>query len=80
MTTGRINQVTIVRRLRPTARVSGQKSSLSYWVAGTRPAWPRSSSGVRRSRRGSHPLSPPEFPRALSAGENGEQTRPEDTA
>jgi hypothetical protein len=34
MTTGRINQVTIVRRLRPTARFSGRKSSLSYWVGG----------------------------------------------
>jgi len=34
MTTGRINQVTIVRRLRPTARVSGRKSSLGYWVGG----------------------------------------------
>jgi hypothetical protein len=39
MTTGRINQVTIVRRLRPTARVSGRKSPLGYWVGG--PGGPR---------------------------------------
>jgi len=34
MTTGRINQVTIVRRVRPTARVSGQKSLLVTGSAG----------------------------------------------
>jgi len=45
MTTGRINQVTIVRRLGPTARVSGRKSSLGYWEAGARPAWPHRWSG-----------------------------------
>jgi hypothetical protein len=69
-----------VRRLGPTARISERKSSLGYWVAGTSPAWPRSSSGVRRSCRGSHLLSPPEFPRAPSAGESGERQRPEITA
>ena len=42
--------------------------------AGAGPAWPRSSSGACRSRRGSHPLSPPEFPRAPSAGESGART------
>jgi hypothetical protein len=60
-----------VRRLRPTARVSGRKSSLSHWEAGAEARVAYCSSGVRQSRSGSHPLSPPEFPRALSAGEIG---------
>ena len=44
------------------------------------PVWPRYLSGARRSRRGLYLLSPPKFPRALSAGESGSRARPEDTA
>ena len=75
MTTGRINQVTIVRRGRPTARIAGWKSSLVTVVGGAREAHREAAQLVRqgRSRRGPHPLPPSGFPRAPSAG--GRETR-----
>ena len=81
MTTGRINQVTIVRRVkanRPCFRAEEFTKLLGRRAQGPRGRAARPA--LRRSRRGSHPLSPPEFPRAPSAGENGQQTRAEDTA
>jgi len=80
MTTGRINQVTIVRRGWPTARISGRKSCL---VTGKRTFWrvPRPPQRARQgqTRRGRHPPSPSRFPRALSAG-TGTTLRPSSTA
>lgn len=66
MTTGRINQVTIVRRGWPTAHISGQKSYLVTGIAITGTAAASSTTGRtgRVARR--HPPPPSSFPRALS--------------
>jgi hypothetical protein len=81
MTTGRINQVTIVRLgCRPTARFTGRKRYLVTWTGGHGARAPRSSPGtVAVARRWAHPLSPSEFPRALSAGGSGALRAPEHT-
>ena len=77
MTTGRINQVTIVAPLvrQPTAPFGGEEI-FSYWVGGrlapaglaARVAW-----AVPRSW--THPLTPSEFPRALSTSGPAPRTR-----
>ena len=76
MTTGRINQVTIVRRGRPTARITGQKSSLVTGSGAVRPTVRAARPGEGRACRGAHPFSPSEFPRAPSAGGRGAQSTP----
>ena len=48
MTTGRINQVTIVRRGRPTARIAGWQSSLVTVVGGAREAHREAAQLVRQ--------------------------------
>jgi len=69
MTTGRINQVTIVRRGDGQLLVFQGRRDIK--LLGLRTLGPRSCAArpaVRWSRRVPHPLSPSEFPRARSAG------------
>lgn len=63
MTTGRINQVTIVRRGWPPARLSAPERC-SKLLVGTRGCAARSTIGRANSATGGSPLSPSEFPRA----------------
>src|SRR6188474_1346490 len=70
MTTGRINQVTIVRRGRPPPLLRGGELVTGGGARGLnlgRPA-PWGDAGKRRCRPRRHPLSPSLFPRLLSAG------------
>ena len=77
MTTGRINQVTIVHRAkRPTARVSGQKRC-QVTGKGTEAQGPRRWPGLCQARGWFLLLSSPEFPRAPSAGETRSPKRPD---
>ena len=77
MTTGRINQVTIVRRGWPTAHVSGRKSVFvtGRTALGTGPRTAThggesrpAARCPRREPRCEYPPSPSKFPRAQSAG------------